>query len=75
MDMESSEHTLDKYWDRCVEGLLLRTVTGLLSAGIASIVLFKSPAARGYFTGLGSGIGAMYAWNKDCKLPKKNYFQ
>ena len=44
----------------------MKTGYGLLLAGAASLLLFRSPAARSCVAGLGGGFGAGMSW-VECK--------
>ena len=52
--------------DACVENSLVKTGYGLLLAGAAALLLFRSPAARACVAGLGGGFGAGMSW-VECK--------
>lgn len=53
-------------WDACVENSLVKTGYGLVGAGLLSLLLFRSPAARAAVTGIGAGFGAGMSW-VECK--------
>jgi hypothetical protein len=59
------EAKISETWDSCIEKLLLKTSTGFVLGGLAAVVLFRGPAARGLASGLAAGFGAGLAWN-DC---------
>eukprot|EP01033_Poteriospumella_lacustris_P009860 gene9860-7061_t len=57
-----SELRISKKWDDVIESGVLNVSTGVLVAGVASIVLFRGRASRVAFTafGAGCGVGATY---------------
>lgn len=60
----ASEFKISETWDHCIEKFFVNSSAGTLLAGAASVVLFRSPAARGFLTGIGTGFGAGLAWNE-----------
>lgn len=64
--MSAAELATAYKWDACVENSLVKTGYGLVGAGLLSLLLFRSPAARAAVTGLGAGFGAGVSW-VECK--------
>ncbi len=58
------ESKISETWDSCIEQALLKTSTGLVLGGLAAVVLFRGPAARGLVSGLAAGFGAGIAWTE-----------
>ena len=60
----SSESRISETWDSCIEQALLKTSAGIVLGGLAAVVLFRSPGARGLVSGLAGGFGAGLAWTE-----------
>jgi hypothetical protein len=66
-----SENNNSKKWDACIENSLVKTGYGLVGAGIASFLLFRSPLSRTGVTMFGAGVGAGISW-MECRLSFEN---
>eukprot|EP00349_Pseudokeronopsis_sp_Brazil_P002371 CAMPEP_0202971854 /NCGR_PEP_ID=MMETSP1396-20130829/31623_1 /ASSEMBLY_ACC=CAM_ASM_000872 /TAXON_ID= /ORGANISM="Pseudokeronopsis sp., Strain Brazil" /LENGTH=82 /DNA_ID=CAMNT_0049701691 /DNA_START=62 /DNA_END=310 /DNA_ORIENTATION=- len=53
-----SEFRISKKWDDVIEHSIVNVSMGVLTAGVASIVLFRGRNTRMAFTALGAGFGA-----------------
>lgn len=53
-------------WDLCIENTVRKLAYGTITAGLAAVILFRSPAARSAVTGLGAGVGVGMGYT-DCK--------
>eukprot|EP01031_Cornospumella_fuschlensis_P046935 gene46935-57470_t len=53
-----SELRISKQWDFAIEQFVTRVSVGFVTAGLASIVLFRSRSPRVGLTMFGAGIGA-----------------
>eukprot|EP01006_Ploeotia_vitrea_P016692 TRINITY_DN47518_c0_g1_i1.p2 TRINITY_DN47518_c0_g1~~TRINITY_DN47518_c0_g1_i1.p2 ORF type:complete len:146 (+),score=67.50 TRINITY_DN47518_c0_g1_i1:46-438(+) len=62
-----SEARTRDLWSKCSENMLVKTSTGLLTAGALSFIFLRRPSYRGAFATFGAGIGAGIAW-MDCRL-------
>mmetsp|Transcript_9329 Transcript_9329/g.18191 ORF Transcript_9329/g.18191 Transcript_9329/m.18191 type:complete len:93 (-) Transcript_9329:142-420(-) len=67
MSKKPSEYKVSEMWDKCAENFFMRSGTGLIAGGIASVVLFRGGMARMALTGITTGFGAGYA-AMECRL-------
>jgi len=66
VSVSAAELATSYKWDSCVENSLVKTGYGLVGAGLLSLLLFRSPAARAAMIGVGAGFGAGISW-VECK--------
>ncbi|CAM9406847.1 unnamed protein product [Scytosiphon promiscuus] len=57
-----SELKISEKWDVCLERTVINVGMGVVAAGLASVVLTRSPGMRRAVMGFGAGCGAGSSW-------------
>ncbi|CAM9921142.1 unnamed protein product, partial [Ascophyllum nodosum] len=57
-----SELQLSSKWDVCLERAVINFGIGIVTAGLAGVVLTRAPGMRKAVMGFGGGCGVGYSW-------------